>query len=49
MLSKLLCNQIAIMEALVVLMAHKDKPELGAMTNTWQFSFLKTRLDESRK
>lgn len=48
MLAKLLSNQIAIMEALVVLMAHKDKPDLGLMTNTWQFDFLKKRIEASQ-
>lgn len=47
--ARILCNQIAIMEALVVIMAHKDKPELGPMTQTWQFDFLKTAIKESQK
>lgn len=45
---RLLCNQIAIMESLVVLMAHLSKPELGNMTHTWQFDFLKQSIEESK-
>lgn len=48
MLTKILCNQIAIMEALVILMAHNDKPDLGPMTKTWQFDFLKKRIAASQ-
>lgn len=45
----IVCNQIAIMEALIVIMAHFDKPELGKMTHTWQFDYIKERLQASRE
>jgi hypothetical protein len=48
-LNLIICNQIAIMEALKVLMAHNDRPELGKMTNTWQFDQLKKMVEESQK
>lgn len=41
-------NQIAIMEALKVLMAHSDTPQLGKMTNTWQFSQLNKMIETSQ-
>lgn len=44
----IICNQIAIMEALRVIMAHKDKPELGLMTKTWQFDHLTNRIKVSQ-
>ena len=45
----IICNQIAIMEALVVIMAHSDNPELGKMTNTWQFDYMKERIEANRE
>ena len=44
----IICNQIAIMEALKVIMAHSDKPERGSMTNTWQFDHLNKMIKVSQ-
>lgn len=46
---KIITNQIAIMEALVILMAHYDKPDLGPMDKTWQFKFLKDSIQRCRE
>jgi hypothetical protein len=45
----IICNQIAIMEALVVIMAHTDDNSLGKMTKTWQFDYIKERIEASRE
>lgn len=45
----IICNQIAIMEVLKVLMAHSDTPELGRMTKTWQFDQLNKMIETSQK
>jgi hypothetical protein len=36
------------MEALVVLMVHPNKPELGDMSKTWQFTHLKYMILKSQ-
>jgi len=43
----IICNQIAIMEALKTIMAHTDK-NLGPMSITWQFDHLKKMIDLSQ-
>jgi len=45
----IICNQIAIMEALKVIMVHTDKPERNPMANTWQFDHLKKMIETSQK
>ena len=45
----IICNQIAIMEALKVII-HSDKPDLwGPMAVTWQFDHLKKMIEASQK
>lgn len=46
--AQLLANQIAIMEALVVMMCHLKADNLGAMHLTWQFDHLKLRIRDSQ-
>jgi hypothetical protein len=45
---QLMCNQIAIMEALVVVMCHLEADVLGPMHLTWQFDHLKRCIKDSR-
>lgn len=45
---QIICNQIAIMEALVVLMCHLKADNLGAMHLTWQFDHLKKMIKDSQ-
>ncbi len=46
---QILCNQIAIMNALIVLMCHLNADKLGPMNLTWQFNQLKAMSEESMK
>lgn len=43
-----IANQIAIMEALVVIMGHLKADVLGPMHLTWQFDYLKRMIKDSQ-
>jgi hypothetical protein len=45
---RIICNQIAIMEALVVIMCHMKADVLGPMHLTWQFDHLKKMIKDSQ-
>ncbi len=46
--AQLLANQIAIMEALVVVICHLKADQLGPMQKTWQFDHLKRCIRNSQ-
>ena len=45
---QIIANQIAIMEALVVIMCHLKADLLGEMHLTWQFDHLKKMIEDSK-
>lgn len=44
-LNLIINSQITIMNALTVIMAHSDTPQLGKMNKTWQFDQLKKMIE----
>lgn len=48
-LNLIICNQLAIMTALEVVMGHFDTPQLGKMCKTWQFNQLQKMIEQSAR